>query len=123
KPAALIYGGRTYLAPIMTSEGQEKHTVSRLIAATPGYVGYGESGVLTETIRQKPYTVVLHGEGEKAHPDVLILFYQEFDKGERAVGEDRLSDCTSSVFVLTTNPGYQVIGEQADVPESMQEVL
>ncbi len=80
--AELLYGGRQYLTTINMSEFQEKHTVSRLIGSPPGYVGYGEGGVLTEAIRQKPYSVVLLDEVEKAHPDVLNLFYQAFDKGE-----------------------------------------
>lgn len=74
----------------------EKHTVSRLIGSPPGYVGYGEGGVLTEAIRQKPYSVVLLDEVEKAHPDVLSLFYRAFDKGEMADGEGRLIDCKIS---------------------------
>ena len=88
--AELLYGGRQYLTTINMSEFQEKHTVSRLIGSPPGYVGYGEGGVLTEAIRQKPYSVVLLDEVEKAHPDVLNLFYQAFDKGEMADGEGRL---------------------------------
>src|SRR5690606_38367610 len=105
------------------SEFQEKHTVSRLIGSPPGYVGYGEGGVLTEAIRQKPYSVVLLDEVEKAHPDVLNLFYQAFDKGEMADGEGRLIDCNNVAFFLTSNLGYQVIVEHADNPESMQKAL
>ena len=121
--AELLYGGRQYLTTINMSEFQEKHTVSRLIGSPPGYVGYGEGGVLTEAIRQKPYSVVLLDEVEKAHPDVLNLFYQAFDKGEMADGEGRLIDCKNIVFFLTSNLGYQVIVEHADDPETMQEVL
>lgn len=119
----LLYGGRQYLTTINMSEFQEKHTVSRLIGSPPGYVGYGEGGVLTEAIRQKPYSVVLLDEVEKAHPDVLNLFYQAFDKGEMADGEGRLIDCKNVVFFLTSNLGYQVIVEHADNPEAMQEAL
>ncbi|EHG6171220.1 type VI secretion system ATPase TssH [Escherichia fergusonii] len=121
--AELLYGGRQYLTTINMSEFQEKHTVSRLIGSPPGYVGYGEGGVLTEAIRQKPYSVVLLDEVEKAHPDVLNLFYQAFDKGEMADGEGRLIDCKNIVFFLTSNLGYQVIVEHAGDPETMQEAL
>lgn len=119
----LLYGGHQYLTTINMSEFQEKHTVSRLIGSPPGYVGYGEGGVLTEAIRQKPYSVVLLDEVEKAHPDVLNLFYQAFDKGEMADGEGRLIDCKNIVFFLTSNLGYQVIVEYADNPALMQEAL
>ncbi|EDW2262101.1 type VI secretion system ATPase TssH [Salmonella enterica] len=121
--AELLYGGRQYLTTINMSEFQEKHTVSRLIGSPPGYVGYGEGGVLTEAIRQKPYSVVLLDEVEKAHPDVLNLFYQAFDKGEMADGEGRLIDCKNIVFFLTSNLGYQVIVEHAENPDVMQEAL
>lgn len=121
--AELLYGGRQYLTTINMSEFQEKHTVSRLIGSPPGYVGYGEGGVLTEAIRQKPYSVVLLDEVEKAHPDVLNLFYQAFDKGEMADGEGRIIDCKNIVFFLTSNLGYQVIVEHADNAEMIQEEL
>ena len=121
--AELLYGGRQYLTTINMSEFQEKHTVSRLIGSPPGYVGYGEGGVLTEAIRQKPCSVVLLDEVEKAHPDVLNLFYQAFDKGEMADGEGRLIDCKNIVFFLTSNLGYQVIVEHADRPEEMHDAL
>src|SRR5699024_748634 len=102
---SLLFGGRQYLTTINMSEFQEKHTVSRLICSPPGYVGYGEGGVLTEAIRQKPYSVVLLDEVEKAHPDVLNLFYQAFDKGELADGEGRVIDCKNVAFFLTSNLG------------------
>lgn len=121
--AELLYGGHQYLTTINMSEFQEKHTVSRLIGSPPGYVGYGEGGVLTEAIRQKPYSVVLLDEVEKAHPDVLNLFYQAFDKGEMADGEGRLIDCKNIVFFLTSNLGYQLIVEHADHPETMHDAL
>lgn len=121
--AELLFGGRQYLTTINMSEFQEKHTVSRLIGSPPGYVGYGEGGVLTEAIRQKPYSVVLLDEVEKAHPDVLNLFYQAFDKGEMADGEGRLIDCKNVVFFLTSNLGYQVIVEHAQNPEQLHEEL
>ena len=121
--AELLFGGRQYLTTINMSEFQEKHTVSRLIGSPPGYVGYGEGGVLTEAIRQKPYSVVLLDEVEKAHPDVLNLFYQAFDKGEMADGEGRLIDCKNVVFFLTSNLGYQVIVEHADNAQRLHEAL
>ncbi|MEI7350405.1 type VI secretion system ATPase TssH [Pectobacterium parmentieri] len=116
--ADLMFGGRNYLTTINMSEYQEKHTVSRLIGSPPGYVGFGEGGVLTEAIRQKPYSVVPLDEVEKAHPDVLNLFYQAFDKGELADGEGRVIDCRNVVFFLTSNLGFQTIvnyAEQSDV--------
>ncbi|MFP2470605.1 type VI secretion system ATPase TssH [Pseudescherichia vulneris] len=121
--ADLLYGGRQYLTTINMSEFQEKHTVSRLIGSPPGYIGYGEGGVLTEAIRQKPYSVVLLDEVEKAHPDVLNLFYQAFDKGELADGEGRIIDCKNVVFFLTSNLGYQTIVDNAAQPEQLNELL
>ncbi|MDB6375289.1 AAA family ATPase, partial [Photorhabdus bodei] len=121
--AELMFGGRQYLTTINMSEFQEKHTVSRLMGSPPGYVGYGEGGVLTEAIRQKPYSVVLLDEVEKAHPDVLNLFYQAFDKGELADGEGRVIDCKNVVFFLTSNLGYQTIVDNADKPEEMNDRL
>lgn len=105
------------------SEFQEKHTVSRLIGSPPGYVGYGEGGILTEAIRKKPYSVVLLDEVEKAHPDVLNLFYQAFDKGEMADGEGQLIDCKNIAFFLTSNLGYQTIVEMSDSPEQIPDAL
>lgn len=105
-----LFGGRQFLTTINMSEYQEKHTVSRLIGSPPGYVGYGEGGLLTEAIRQKPYSIVLLDEVEKAHPDVLNLFYQAFDKGELADGEGRQISCGNILFMLTSNIGF----DQAD---------
>ena len=121
--AELMFGGRQYLTTINMSEYQEKHTVSRLIGSPPGYVGFGEGGVLTEAIRQKPYSVVLLDEVEKAHPDVLNLFYQAFDKGELADGEGRLIDCKNVVFFLTSNLGFQTIVDHAQQPEALLDAL
>jgi len=121
--AELLYGGRQFLTTINMSEYQEKHTVSRLIGSPPGYVGFGEGGILTEAIRQKPYSVVLLDEVEKAHPEVLNLFYQAFDKGELADGEGRLIDCKNVVFFLTSNLGYQTIVNHAEEPEKIEEAL
>lgn len=107
-----IFGGKQFLTTINMSEYQEKHTVSRLIGSPPGYVGYGEGGLLTEAIRQKPYSIVLLDEVEKAHPDVLNLFYQAFDKGELTDGEGRLIDCKNILFMLTSNCGFDAANDQ-----------
>lgn len=112
--AEYIFGGRQFLMTINMSEYQEKHTVSRLIGSPPGYVGYGEGGLLTEAIRQKPYSIVLLDEVEKAHPDVLNLFYQAFDKGELADGEGRQIDCKNILFMLTSNCGFDSSNERFD---------
>lgn len=121
--AEQLYGGKQFLTTINMSEYQEKHTVSRLIGSPPGYVGYGEGGVLTEAIRKMPYSVVLLDEVEKAHPEVLNIFYQAFDKGEMADGEGRVIDCQNIVFFLTSNLGYQTIVDYADEPKILDERL
>ncbi|WP_299494802.1 type VI secretion system ATPase TssH [uncultured Shewanella sp.] len=121
--AEQLYGGKQFLTTINMSEYQEKHTVSRLIGSPPGYVGFGEGGVLTEAIRKMPYSIVLLDEVEKAHPDVLNLFYQAFDKGELADGEGRLIDCQNIIFFLTSNLGYQSIVDNADKPEYIDDAL
>ena len=104
--ADYLFGGRQFMTAINMSEYQEKHTLSRLIGSPPGYVGFGEGGILSEAIRQRPYSVVLLDEVEKAHPDVLNLFYQAFDKGEFADGEGRVIDCKNNLFFLTSNLGF-----------------
>ncbi|UZE95101.1 type VI secretion system ATPase TssH [Alkalimarinus alittae] len=101
--ADTLFGGEKYLTTINMSEFQEKHTISRLIGSPPGYVGYGEGGVLTEAVRQKPFSVVLLDEVEKADPNVLNIFYQVFDKGVMNDGEGRLIDFRNTVVVLTSN--------------------
>nr|WP_298378813.1 type VI secretion system ATPase TssH [uncultured Halomonas sp.] len=121
--AERLYGGRQFMTTINMSEYQEKHTVSRLIGSPPGYVGFGEGGLLTEAIRQRPYSVVLLDEVEKAHPDVLNLFYQAFDKGELADGEGRLIDCKNVVFFLTSNLGFETIVAHAESPETLDDAL
>ena len=103
--ADLLYGGYRFITTINMSEFQEKHTVSRLIGAPPGYVGYGEGGMLTEAVRQKPYSVVLLDEVEKADPDVLNLFYQIFDKGVANDGEGREIDFRNTLILMTSNLG------------------
>lgn len=107
--AVHLFGGRQFITTINMSEYQEKHTVSRLIGSPPGYVGYGEGGVLTEAIRRKPYSVILLDEVEKAHPDVMNLFYQAFDKGVLNDGEGREIDCKNVIFFMTSNLGSDAI--------------
>ncbi len=107
--ADLLFGGDQYLVTINMSEFQESHTVSRLIGSPPGYVGYGEGGVLTEAVRQRPYSVVLIDECEKAHIDVMNLFYQVFDKGMLSDGEGRVIDFKNTVLFLTSNLASDVI--------------
>lgn len=121
--ADLLYGGERFLTTINMSEFQEKHTVSRLIGAPPGYVGYGEGGMLTEAVRQKPYSVILLDEVEKADPDVLNLFYQIFDKGIANDGEGREIDFRNTLILMTSNLGSERIsnlcadGERPGVQE------
>lgn len=103
-----LYGGERMLVSINMSEFQEKHTISRLIGSPPGYVGYGEGGRLTEAIRRQPYSAVLFDEVEKAHPDVLNLFYQMFDKGILADGEGREVDFRNTMIFMTSNLGSDV---------------
>jgi type VI secretion system protein VasG len=99
----LLYGGEHNLITINMSEFQESHTVSTLKGSPPGYVGYGEGGVLTEAVRRRPYSVVLLDEVEKAHPDVLEIFFQVFDKGNMEDGEGRSIDFKNNIIILTTN--------------------
>jgi type VI secretion system protein VasG len=107
--ADVLFGGDRFLVTINMSEFQEGHTVSRLIGSPPGYVGFGEGGVLTEAVRQRPYSVVLIDEVEKAHLDVMNLFYQVFDKGMLSDGEGRVIDFKNTVLFLTSNLGSDVI--------------
>ncbi|WP_338922957.1 type VI secretion system ATPase TssH [Pseudomonas silesiensis] len=107
--ADTLYGGERNLITINMSEYQEAHTVSSLKGSPPGYVGYGEGGVLTEAVRRKPYSVVLLDEVEKAHPDVLELFFQVFDKGVLDDGEGREINFRNSVIILTSNTGTEHI--------------
>jgi type VI secretion system protein VasG len=116
-----LYGGERMLVSINMSEFQEKHTISRLIGSPPGYVGYGEGGRLTEAIRRQPYSAVLFDEVEKAHPDVLNLFYQMFDKGILADGEGREVDFRNTMIFMTSNLGSDIITamfEDGDFPAS-----
>ena len=115
----LLYGGERNLITINMSEFQEAHTVSTLKGSPPGYVGYGEGGVLTEAVRRRPYAVVLLDEVEKAHPDVLELFYQVFDKGMMEDGEGREIDFKNTIIILTTNAGTDTMAKLCADPETM----
>jgi type VI secretion system protein VasG len=125
----LLYGGERNLITINMSEFQEAHTVSTLKGSPPGYVGYGEGGVLTEAVRRRPYSVVLLDEVEKAHPDVLELFYQVFDKGMMEDGEGREIDFKNTVIILTSNAATDQMmrlvadPETAPLPEGLVKAL
>ena len=117
--AEALYGGEQNLITINMSEYQEAHTVSTLKGAPPGYVGYGEGGVLTEAVRRKPYSVVLLDEVEKAHPDVHEMFFQVFDKGFMEDGEGRFINFKNTLILLTTNAGTELIAGLCQDPELM----
>jgi type VI secretion system protein VasG len=112
--ADLLYGGDRNMVTVNMSEFQEAHTVSGLKGAPPGYVGYGRGGVLTEAVRRKPYSVVLLDEMEKAHPDVLELFFQVFDKGQMEDGEGVLIDFKNTLILLTSNAAQDVITDACE---------
>jgi type VI secretion system protein VasG len=117
--ADLFYGGERNLITINMSEFQEAHTVSTLKGSPPGYVGYGEGGVLTEAVRRRPYSVVLLDEVEKAHPDVLELFFQVFDKGMMEDGEGREIDFKNTIIILTSNAATDTMMKLTADPETM----
>jgi type VI secretion system protein VasG len=117
--AEALYGGEQNLITINMSEFQEAHTVSTLKGAPPGYVGYGEGGVLTEAVRRKPYSVVLLDEVEKAHSDVHEMFFQVFDKGYMEDGEGRSIDFKNTLILLTTNAGTELIANLCKDPDLM----
>jgi type VI secretion system protein VasG len=117
--AETLYGGETNIITINMSEFQEAHTVSTLKGSPPGYVGYGEGGVLTEAVRRRPYSVVLLDEVEKAHPDVHEIFFQVFDKGMMEDGEGRLIDFKNTIIFLTTNVGSDLIMNLCKDPDLM----
>ena len=126
--AELLFGGERNLVVINLSEFQEKHTVSRLIGSPPGYVGYGEGGMLTEAVRRSPYSVVLLDEMEKAHPEVLNLFYQVFDKGMLTDGEGKEISFRNALILLTSNAGSEVMERFAEMKtkppqEELKDVL
>ncbi|MEN8261077.1 MAG: type VI secretion system ATPase TssH, partial [Pseudomonadota bacterium] len=117
--AETLYGGEQNVITINMSEFQEAHTVSTLKGAPPGYVGYGEGGVLTEAVRRRPYSVVLLDEVEKAHPDVHEIFFQVFDKGWMEDGEGRVIDFKNTLILLTTNAGTDLIMNMCKDPDLM----
>ena len=117
--AEALYGGEQNMITVNMSEYQEAHTVSTLKGAPPGYVGYGEGGVLTEAVRRKPYSVVLLDEVEKAHPDVHEMFFQVFDKGFMEDGEGRFIDFKNTLILLTTNAGTELITSLCKDPDLM----
>lgn len=129
--ADILYGGERKLVTINMSEYQEAHSVSGLKGSPPGYVGYGEGGVLTEAVRRQPYSVVLLDEIEKAHPDVLELFFQVFDKGVMDDAEGREIDFRNTLIILTSNVGSSAImqaclnksADERPDPDAMQELL
>jgi type VI secretion system protein VasG len=119
--AEALYGGEQNVITINMSEFQEAHTVSTLKGAPPGYVGYGEGGVLTEAVRRRPYSVVLLDEVEKAHPDVHEIFFQVFDKGRMEDSEGRLIDFKNTVILLTSNVGSDLLMSLCKDPELLPE--
>ncbi len=121
--ADTLYGGERNLVTINMSEYQEAHTVSGLKGSPPGYVGYGEGGVLTEAVRRKPYCVVLLDEVEKAHPDVMELFFQVFDKGTLEDGEGREIDFKNTVILLTSNAGTDTVMKLCADPETQPDSI
>ena len=121
--AIQLFGSEKNLVSVNMSEYQEKHTVSRLVGSPPGYVGYGEGGVLTEAVRQQPYSVVLLDEVEKAHPDILNIFYQVFDKGVLSDGEGKEINFSNTVILLTSNLASDVISEMCNDPDCTVEAI
>ena len=119
--AELLYGGEQNVTTINMSEFKEEHKVSTLVGAAPGYVGYGEGGVLTEAVRRKPYSVILLDEMEKAHPGVQDVFYQVFDKGMLKDGQGRDIDFKNTLIIMTSNAGTNTIEElcrgKAELPD------
>ena len=120
--AEVLYGGEQNVITINMSEYQEAHTVSSLKGAPPGYVGYGEGGVLAEAVRRRPYSVVLLDEVEKAHPDVHELFFQVFDKGRMEDGEGRMIDFRNTLILLTSNVGSELIRDIWSDPDYLMPV-
>jgi type VI secretion system protein VasG len=120
-----LFGGERFMVTINMSEFMEKHSVSRLIGSPPGYVGYGEGGVLTEAVRHRPYSVVLLDEVEKADPEVMNLFYQVFDKGTLSDGEGRIVDFKNTVVLMTSNLASDVIMQacQGDEPPGVEQLV
>lgn len=125
--AETLYGGEQNMTVINMSEFKEEHKVSMLVGSPPGYVGYGEGGVLTNAVRRRPYSVILLDEMEKAHPGVQDIFYQVFDKGKIMDGEGREIDFKNTVIIMTTNAGTQSImqayaGREENMPDTAEEL-
>ena len=116
--ADLLYGGEQNLTVINMTEFKEEHKVSLLMGSPPGYVGYGEGGVLTEAVRRRPYSVILLDEMEKAHPGVQDVFFQVFDKGNMKDGEGRDIDFRNTVIIMTSNAGTDLIAQLCADPET-----
>src|SRR4030081_1490359 len=116
--ADLLYGGEQNLTVINMSEFKEEHKVSLLMGSPPGYVGYGEGGILTEAVRRPPQSEILLDEREKAHSGVQDVFYQVFDKGRMKDGEGRDIDFKNSVIIMTSNAGYELIDKLYADPET-----
>ncbi len=126
--ADVLFGGERFVITINMSEYQEAHTVSQLKGSPPGYVGYGEGGILTEAVRQRPYSVVLLDEVEKAHRDVMNLFYQVFDKGFMRDGEGREIDFKNTIIMMTSNLGSDVFmqvctEDEHPTPDQLREAI
>jgi type VI secretion system protein VasG len=119
--ADLLYGGSQYLTTINMSEFKEEHKVSMLVGSPPGYVGFGEGGVLTEAVRRRPYGVLLLDEMDKAHPGVQDVFYQLFDKGSLRDGEGRDIDFKNTTILMTANTGSDVLAALSADPDTMPE--
>lgn len=119
--AQLLYGGEQNMTVLNMSEFKEEHKVSLLMGSPPGYVGYGEGGILTEAVRRKPYSVILLDEMEKAHPGVQDVFYQVFDKGTMKDGEGRDIDFKNTVIIMTSNAGTDVIKKICSDPDTTPE--
>ena len=117
--ADILYGGDQNMTVINMSEYKEEHKISRLTGSPPGYVGYGEGGVLTEAVRRKPYSVVLLDEVEKAHAGVQEIFYQVFDKGMLQDGEGREVDFKNTLILLTSNVGTDTIMKLCADPDTL----
>ena len=122
--ANFLFGGDRFMVTINMSEFQEKHAVSRLIGSPPGYVGYGEGGMLTEAVRQRPYSVVLLDEVEKAHPEIMNLFYQVFDRGMLSDSDGQLIDFKNTVILMTSNLASDTIVRlgAADKPATPEQI-
>jgi len=120
--AESLYGGEDNIITINMSEFQEAHSVSTLKGSPPGYIGYGEGGILTEAVRRRPYSVVLLDEVEKAHPDVHEIFFQVFDKGRMEDAEGRLIDFRNTLILLTSNVGTDMVMDMCADPELMPDV-